>query len=60
MGPITCDFVEMTRPDNDFEVEPTLRTQSKKHFELTKSDFVSVKCSTDDHKYQFLSIASPF
>lgn len=50
LGPISCDFVEIVRPDNDFEVERAPKFRSKKWFELKKSDFVSVKCWTDDHK----------
>lgn len=51
LGPISCDFVEIVRPDNDFDIERSPKVRSKKYFELENSDFVSVKCWTDDHKY---------
>lgn len=48
LGPITCYFREVLRAENDFEVEIAQRVTSREFFELKKSDFVSVKCWTDD------------
>ncbi|XP_031634268.1 uncharacterized protein LOC116347703 [Contarinia nasturtii] len=48
LGPITCDFIEIIRPDNDFDVELAQRVRSKEFYELKKSDFVRVKCWTDE------------
>lgn len=50
LGPITCDFVEILRPENDFDVEQTARVRSKEFYELKKSDFVRAKCWTDDRE----------
>lgn len=50
LGAITCDFVEILRPDNDFDIEISTKTRSKEFYELKKSDFVRVKCWTDDQE----------
>lgn len=54
LGPITCYFTEILRPENDFDVELAPRVTSKEFYELKKSDFVSVKCWTDDREYVIL------
>lgn len=50
LGPITCDFSEILRLDNDFDVARAARVTSKEFYELKKSDFVGVKCWTDDRE----------
>lgn len=50
LGSITCDFVEILRPENDFEVEQSTRVRSKEFYELKKSDFLRAKCWTDDRE----------
>lgn len=53
LGPITCYFREIVRPENDFEIEYAQRVTSREFYELKKSDFVSVKCWTDDFELVF-------
>lgn len=48
LGHITCDFTEIIRTDNDFDVIRVRSTRSKDDYELIESDFVSVKCWTDN------------
>lgn len=55
IGSIICDFVEIIRGEDDFDIKRATRVQSKKYFELTKSDFVSVKCWTNEHEYEQFS-----
>lgn len=50
LGPITCDFAEIVRAENDFDVVRASRVTSKEFYELIKSDFVGVKCWTDDRE----------
>lgn len=52
IGLIVCDFVEIVRDEDDFSIKRATKVQSTKYFELTKSDFVSVKCWTNEHKYE--------
>lgn len=54
LGAISCDFSEIVRGDNDFEIVRTQRVRTTDLYELIVSDFVSVKCWTDewsDRKY---------
>lgn len=48
LGMITCDFTSIVRGNNDFDIENGERVRSKGRFEMIQSDFVSVKCWTDD------------
>lgn len=54
LGPISCDFSEIIREKNDFDVVRSARVHAVDTYELIDSDFVSVKCWTDewvDRKY---------
>lgn len=50
LGPISCYFYEVLRPENDFDIEFAQKVTSKEFYELKKSDFVSVKCWTDERE----------
>lgn len=50
LGTITCDFVEILRPENDFDIEIAPKVRTKEFYELKKSDFVRAKCWTDDQE----------
>lgn len=48
-GPISCDFSEIIRSKDDSTFTKSQRVRSKTTFELINSDFVSVKCWTDEY-----------
>lgn len=54
IGPLSCDFYEIVRGENDFDIVRSQRVRTTEVYELIESDFVSVKCWTDewsDRKY---------
>lgn len=54
IGPLSCDFFEIVRGDDDFDIVRSQRVRTTDVYELIESDFVSVKCWTDewsDRKY---------
>lgn len=48
LGPISCDFSEIVRGANDFDIVRSQRVRKTDEYELIESDFVSVKCWTDE------------
>lgn len=48
-GMISCDFTSIVRGDDDYEITTTKRVRSKRYFEMIESDFVGVKCWTDQY-----------
>lgn len=48
IGPISCDFSEIGRGDNDYDIVRSQRVRTTEVYEVIESDFVSVKCWTDE------------
>lgn len=47
-GMVTCDFIPIFRGDNDYVINQSKRVRSKRHFQMVDTDFVGVKCWTDE------------